>query len=166
MRNWFLISMMLIGFVVNAQVDSSAPYKRFPTLPPLEILLGDSTTKYTKNQVPKDKPVLLMLFSPDCHHCQQTAEEMNAHKTELQNIQIVLATLHPLWQMNDFVKKYALDQHQNVVIGKDIYYILPSWYNIKHLPYMAMYNKKGSLISVFEGGLSIPKVLQIFKDNH
>ena len=166
MKKWVTV-LFLLGFVFvsNAQVDSSAPYKRFPTLPPLQMLLGDSTSKYTKDNIPKDKQVLFMLFSPDCSHCQHTAEEMNKHKEDLKNIHIVLATLHPLWQMNDFVKKYGLDQFNNVVIGKDIYYIMPSFYNIKSLPYMAMYNKKGNLISVFEGSLSIPKVLQIFNEN-
>ncbi|HEX2606745.1 MAG TPA: thioredoxin [Flavisolibacter sp.] len=154
---------VLIG---QAQVDTTTPpYKKFPTLPPVQILLGDSTTKFTKESIAKGKPVLFMVFSPDCSHCQHEAEELVAHRDEMKDIQIVMITLHPLWQMNEFVKNYKLDQLKNVVVGKDVYYIMPSFYNIGNLPFLAMYNKNGGLISVFEGSLGISKVIDLFKQN-
>src|SRR5687768_13743286 len=67
-----------------SQVDSTTPaFRKYPTFPPLQLLLGDSATKYTKEDLPKKKPVLIMLFSPECSHCQHTAEEMVKHKEEL-----------------------------------------------------------------------------------
>ena len=153
----------LMGFAQAEPLEP--PYKRFPTVPPLQILLGDSVTKYTKENLPKKKPVFIMLFSPDCTHCQHTAEEMIKHKEELKDIHIVMATMHSITQMNEFVQKYGLNQIPNLVVGKDVYYILSGFYNIKNLPYMAFYNKKGNLISGMEGGLPIPKVLQIFNQH-
>ena len=164
----FLIAFCLsIGCLSSfAQTDSlAAPYKRFPTLPPLQLLLGDSTTKYTKDNIPAKKPVLIMLFSPECSHCQHTAEEIIKYKEELKNIQIIMATLHPLWQMNAFMRDYKLDELTNVVAGKDIYYLLPPFYGITSLPYLAMYNKKGTLIMGFEGSMPIQKVIDTFKAN-
>lgn len=149
-----------------AQTDSiQPPFKRFPTVPPIQLLLGDSTTKYTKANIPSKKPVLIMLFSPECSHCQHTAEEMIKYKDDLKDIQIIMATLHPLWQMNAFIKDYKLSELKNLVAGKDIYYILPPFYGISSLPYLAMYNKKGSLIMGFEGSMPIQKVLQVFKEH-
>ncbi|MCW3073759.1 MAG: hypothetical protein JWP69_828 [Flaviaesturariibacter sp.] len=154
------------SLAVCAQVDTiQPPYKRFPTLPPIQLLLGDSATKYTKDAIPKSKPVLVMLFSPDCVHCQQTAEEMMLHKEELKNIHIVMSTMHSLADMNSYVKKYRLAELKNVVAGKDMYYLLPPFYSVRYLPFMAFYNKSGELISVIEGGLSIPKVIELFKAN-
>lgn len=106
-----------------------------------------------------------MLFSPDCTHCQHTAEDMVKHKEELKDIQIVMATMQPFEDMKPFAIKYRLDQMPNVVIGKDIYYIIAPFYGVRSLPFMAFYNKNGKLISVFEGGLSIPKVVELFKAN-
>ena len=83
MKKWFFaLALICFAFNMQAQVADTAlaPYKRYPTLPPLQILLGDSTTKYTKEDLPRKKPVLFMLFSPDCSHCQHTAEEMLAKK--------------------------------------------------------------------------------------
>jgi thioredoxin-related protein len=161
-----ILSILLLGSIVaNAQTDAAPPYKRFPTLPPLQLLLGDSITKYKKENIPSKKPVLIMLFSPDCNHCQHTAEEMYKNREQLKDIQIVMATLLSLSEMNSFMKKYKLDQMKNVVAGKDLYFILPPFYAIKNFPYMAMYNKKGDLILGFEGSMPIEKVIKTFKDN-
>ena len=147
-----------------AQTDTTQPpYKRFPTVPPFQILLGDSTTLYTKASLPRAKPVLLMLFSPDCSHCQHAAQEIVAHKDELKNIQIVMATLRSISQMNAFAETYGLKALPNVVLGKDVYYILPSFYGVRNLPYMAFYKKNGDLIKTFEGGLPIKNVIELFE---
>lgn len=163
--NCFFASLVsFISLSVFAQAETVVPpYKRFPTLPPIQILLGDSTTKYTKKDLPKRKPILFMLFSPDCSHCQHTAEEMVAHKAELEGIHIVMTTLQPLWQMNVFVKKYGLKSLPNVVVGKDMYYFMPSFYNVKNFPYLAFYNKKGVLITGFEGSMSVGKIIKQFE---
>ena len=104
-----------------------------------------------------------MLFSPECSHCQHTAEELVQHKNELKDVQVVMATLHPLWQMNAFVEKYKLRGLPGVVVGKDVAYLLPSFYGIKNLPYMAFYDKKGALISTFEGGMPVKKAIALLK---
>ncbi|MEI6947242.1 thioredoxin fold domain-containing protein [Paraflavisolibacter sp. H34] len=160
------ILLLLLAFCQTAafaQADTTLPpYKRFPTLPPLQLYLGDSTTKYTKASIPGNKPVLIMLFSPDCSHCQHTAEEMLQYKEEIKNIHIVMATLHPIWMMNEFVQKYRLTELPNVVVGKDVHFILPPFYNVKSLPYLAFYNRKGALLMGHEGSMPLQKALGIF----
>lgn len=166
MKQLMILIFSFCVFQAGAQTNSiEAAYKRFPTLPPIQLLLGDSTTKFSKDDISKKKPVLVMLFSPECSHCQHTAEEMLKKKDEIKDIQIVMATMLGLTEMNEFVEKYKLNTLKNVVVGKDIYYLLPPFYDIKNLPFMAFYTKKGNLISVFEGAMPLDKVLQIFKEN-
>lgn len=153
----------LVGLAQSAPAEPA--YKRMPFIPAIDILLGDSATRYTKANIPKKTPVFIMLFSPDCSHCQQTAGEMITHKEELKDIHIIMATMHSLAEMNDFVQKYGLSQLPNLTVGKDVNYIFLGFYDVKHLPFMAFYNKKGALISATEGALPIPKVLEIFKAN-
>lgn len=156
---------MLLSAAGYAQADTiTAPYKRFPQIPQIQILLSDSTTKFTKAQLPPKKPVLFMLFSPECSHCQHETEELIAHKDELKDIQIVMVTLHPLWMMNEFIDHYKLKELPNVVVGRDIYYFFPSFYNIRNLPFLAMYDKKGNLITTFEGSMPIARVVETFKE--
>lgn len=157
----FLLAAALPGIAQQAPVQP--PYLRFPTLPPLQLLLGDSTTRYTRADIPKKKPVLVMLFSPECSHCQHTAEELVARKDALKDLHIIMATLHPVWQMNAFAEQYDLKQIRGLVIGRDFSYVLPSFYGIHNLPYLAFYNKKGGLITGFEGSMPLDKILQTFR---
>ena len=163
MKNLLLVVMLLVSMASFAQADTTKPvYQRFPTPPPFQIMLSDSSTIYTKSQLPKNKAVLFLIFSPECSHCQHETEELVKYKNDLKDIQIVMATLHPLTDMKAFIEHYKLKDMPNVIVGKDIYYLMPSFYNIHNLPYMAMYNKKGELIGGYEGSLSISKVLDIF----
>ena len=155
---------VIASVVLRAQSDTAqAPYQRFPTVPAFSLLTGDSTTFYKRESLPKGKPVLLMLFSPECSHCQHTAEEIVKHKDSLSNIQIVMATLHTISQMNAFAETYGLKAMPNVVLGKDVYYVLPSFYRIRNLPFMALYNAKGELIQTMEGSMPIENVIGLFK---
>ena len=169
MKNALLFFSFLF-FVLSsfAQSDTTKlpPYQRFPNLPPIQILLSDSSTMYTKAQIPNGKPVLFMIFSPDCSHCQHETEELIAHMDELKNVEIVMITYHPLSAMKDFIANYGLAKYSNIVVGKDVYYITTGFYDIHNIPYMAMYDKKGKLIEGFEGSLPIPKVVEILKDHN
>src|SRR6476661_3973454 len=108
-KHFAFIALLFVMLQASAQPDTArAPYLRFPGVAPFQILLGDSATMYNKSKLPSKKPVLLMVFSPDCSHCQHETEELVAKRKQLQNVQIVMITLHPLWMMNDFVKKYNL----------------------------------------------------------
>jgi thioredoxin-related protein len=166
LKRLMVFPVLLFTLLATAQADSLAPpYQRFPNVPSFRLLLGDSATYYTKESLPKRKPLLLMLFSPECSHCQHSAEEMVQNRQALKKIQIVLATLHPISQMNAFAETYGLKDLPNVVIGKDVHYLLPSFYGIHSLPNMAFYRNNGTLIRSIEGALPIEKVLTLFKEN-
>jgi thiol-disulfide isomerase/thioredoxin len=163
----FLIALLTVFTLAAGAQQGGEPtqpgYLRFPTLPPVQLLLGDSTTMFTKADFMKGKNVLLILFSPECEHCQHEAGELVKYKDSLKNVQVVMATIYPLWQMNEFVEKYKIKALPNVVMGKDIYYFMPSFYMIHNLPYMAFYDDKGKLITTFEGTLPLPRVLETFR---
>lgn len=167
MKNTLLFFISVFFFATGfAQTDSTLPpYKRFPSLPPIRILLSDSATLYTKAEIPAGKPVVFMIFSPDCSHCQDETQELKAYMNELKDVQIVMITFHPLWQMNDFISKYGLTAYKNIVVGKDISYMTMDFYGLRKIPYLALYNKKGNLIGGFEGSLPLPLLIELLKKN-
>ena len=84
MRLIFFV-LLVLPISLAAQSDSIAPaFKRFPTLPPFQLLLSDSTTVYTKAQLPSRKAVFFMVFSPECSHCQHAAEELHQFKKRIE----------------------------------------------------------------------------------
>ncbi len=162
-----LFSLALILFTADAMatVDTlpTAPYQRFPTVPPFKIMLPNNATYFTKDDLPKKKAVMMMVFSPDCEHCQHEIEEIIKRIDEFKQVQIVMATLLPIERVQAFYMKYDLKRFDNIVVGKDANYLLPGFYNVHNLPFLAFYNKKKDLISVFEGNLGVTKILAELK---
>lgn len=162
MKFSFFLLLTCFTYVVAAQQDTSLPaFKRYPVIPGLQLLTLDST-KFTKESIPKKKQVLLMLFSPDCDHCQHEAEQIVANKEALKNTQIVMASTFPLFRLKEFAEKYGLTKMENVAVTKDPYYLLVSFYAIRNFPYLALYNKKGGLIETFEGSVGIDRIMKAF----
>src|SRR5258705_7665229 len=153
-------SLILTVLIASAQTDSLQPaYLRFPTPPPVRLLLTDSITYFTKQNLNNKKAVMYMLFNPDCEHCQKETEEILDNISKFKNIQIIMATFMPFNMMKEFYEKYNLSLYNNIVVGNDVNYFLPTFYKFTSLPYLAFYNKKHELISVFEGSLGVPKIL-------
>ena len=104
-----------------------------------------------------------MLFSPDCEHCQHETEQLLKHIDEFEKIQIVMSTHLPFGMMKSFSDKNQLQRYKNIFIGQDLQFILPPFYGIHNLPFLALYDKKGKLLTTFEGSVSIEKILLAFK---
>lgn len=164
MKKIFVFAALLLSTCfLFAQSEPQQPaYKRFPTVPPFRLLMQDSTTVFTKDDLKKNKKTLIFLFSPDCHHCQQEAGELVKHKELFKDVQIIMAGTAPLYQLQNFYDTYHLSQLDNLVIGKDYQYILPSFFMMKNFPFMALYNRKKELITVFEGSYPIPQIIRAF----
>ena len=160
-----LLLFALLSLTSFAQQDSShlPPYKRFPTVPPFKLLRIDSTTYFTKNDLKKNEPVLIVLFNPDCDHCKHEIEQIIKDIDELKNVQIVLSTMMPFHLMKSFYENYELQRFDNITVGQDFQYILPSFYQIRFMPYLAMYDKRGNLLTTFEGTMKIEDLVNVFK---
>jgi len=158
-------SLVLASIISFGQKDSItlAPYQRFPTVPPFKLLKIDSSSYFTKNDLQKNKPVLIMLFNPDCEHCQHETEQIVKNIDQLKDIQIVMATVMPFSMMKSFYEKYGLQKFENINVGQDTKYTLPTFYQIRFLPYLAMYDKKGNLLTTFEGSMKIEDLVNTFK---
>ncbi|RYY87166.1 MAG: hypothetical protein EOO15_12640 [Chitinophagaceae bacterium] len=160
-----LLGLLLIGQTAVAQLaPDSLPYQRFPTLPPLQLLLGDSTTLFTKETLPKKKGTLIIYFSTGCHHCQTTTEQLLKNKDHLPDINIVMATFASISDMNSFRSRYGTDSLPNTFVGKDIHFLLPSFYGIANLPFMAYYNRKGDFVELLNGPMPVSMIMDRIRE--
>src|SRR4051812_25053793 len=84
-------------------------------IPAYRILTPDSVYKsYT--DLKRDKPVMIIYFSPDCGHCQHLMNELRPKMNELKKMQVVLIaftrTEYPyLKLLRDFKKDYNLAKY-------------------------------------------------------
>ena len=168
MKKRILFVIFLAATIISfAQQDTTAPlappYLRFPDLPPFKLLKVDSVTYFTKADVPKNKPVLLMIFDPNCDHCQHATEDILKNIESLKNIQVVMSTNASFEGLKDFYNRYELANYKNITVGLEVKYFLVPFYDVRNLPYLAMYDKKGKLITTHEGTIKIEAVIEAFK---
>jgi len=141
---------------------SEAPYLRFPTIPPFHLLKLDSSTYLTKEDVKKNRRTIIMFFSPDCDHCKHQTESILQDFSKFKDIEIVMATYQPFEELKEFNTHYRIFEHPNMKLGRDEKFFLPPFYKIKNLPYLALYDKKGNLVTTFEGTQKIDTILAAF----
>lgn len=159
---FFLLLFSSISALAQQQVE--AAYKRFPTIPPLKLLMTDSTTVFTNKDLKKNKPLFLIIFSPDCDHCKKETEELIAKIDSFKNIQIVMATFMTVDKIKPFYDHYKLNRFKNITVGYDMQHVLPTYYRIAYTPFLAFYDKDGKLIDGFQGNLPLTKVLEKFNN--
>ena len=83
-KSSLLFVLLMVLQLANAQSDSTkAPYLRFPSFPPVKLLLPDSVSYFSKNDLPKKSPVMLMLFNPQCEHCQHETEAITKNEERI-----------------------------------------------------------------------------------
>ena len=162
-RTLIALVLVVIGFAAKSQDGpQEAAYTRFPNIPPFELLQLDSITIFKKSDLPKKQPVLLMVFSPDCDHCQHQMQEILLDIQAFKDVQFVLATPEPFDKMKAFYEKYNLSKYPSIHVGRDVKYILPPFYRMRNLPFMALYNRRGDLITTFDGNASTTDLLKAF----
>jgi len=144
--------------------NAQAPFMRFPTIPPFHLLKLDSSTYLTKDDVKKNRRTIIMYFSPDCEHCKHQTEAILGDFSKFRDIEIVMATYQPFEEMKQFDSHYHITGHPNMLIGRDEKFVLPPFYKIRSLPYLALYDKKGKLITTFEGTQKADTILNAFKE--
>jgi len=155
--------MLLVSIAGFSQPDTGqAPYKRFPIIPPFKLLLADSSTVFSKTDIKKDRAVLMMIFSPDCSHCKDETAELMKRIEEFKDVEIIMATMHPVGAMRDFIKRFSLDKQPNITVGRDVSYTLVSFYDLKNLPFHALYGKGGKILASYEGTGDIQTFLEVF----
>jgi thioredoxin-related protein len=81
---------------------------------------------------------------------------------QFKDIQIVMATFQPFNEMKAFYTYFRIGDHTNIHMGRDEHYMLPPFFRMQSLPYLALYDKKGQLIAHFEGNQKIDTIMNAF----
>ncbi len=164
--SFIFILLPAIAFLQPSK-DTSAPYFKNNGYPDIKLLLTDSSTIFTKADLPKDKTVVLIFFSPDCEHCQHTVKEMIPKMDSLSNLFMVWngPSYLPLEQDRVFYNHYHLADYNNIVLGKEMSYFMPLHYRIEITPYAAVY-KNGKFFTEFRKGIELENLIAIANNTY
>lgn len=150
-----------MGKMGIAQTDSTYLYLRFPTVPPFSITKVSDSSKFTKDDLSKKKATIIIIFSPDCEHCQQETKELTAHIDLFKKVQIIMASPLEYIHLKKFYDEYKIADYPNIILGRDPTYFFGTFYHAHSLPAMFVYDKKGNFIKSFEGSVAIEKIAGI-----
>ncbi|MBK7884076.1 MAG: redoxin domain-containing protein [Chitinophagaceae bacterium] len=92
LKKIILLNILLGCNILYAQTDTVLLYKRFPAIPPFTLTKVPDSTKFSKADLQKRKATIIMIFSPDCEHCQHEVNELKANINLFKKIQIVMAS--------------------------------------------------------------------------
>lgn len=158
MKNYFLLWLMLLTASFAVGQDTPAVYKRFPSVPPFKIMRVADSTTFQKSDLKNKKATLMMIFSPDCDHCQHATRDLLANIDRYKKVQIVMAAYAPFDMVYKFYQDFGIAAHANITMGIDQGYFLNSFYSIKNFPSVFLYDKKGTLIKSFERIVDFKKI--------
>jgi thioredoxin-related protein len=134
------------------------------SIPPYHILTTDSVY-VTPANLKKNKPVMVIYFSPDCGHCQHLMYDLKPELKNLQDVQIVMITfVTQLKAIQVFKRDFGLAKYHNITIGTEGYTMLvQKYYQIKNTPYIAIYDHNGKLAKAYEKVPTIPVLMSTIK---
>ena len=158
LKHIFLLGVsFIIGIQAFSQSDTTAPiYIRYPEVPKFTIDKASDSTGFTRDDLKKHEPVVFMIFSPECEHCQHETEKLlaNIDKFKDKNVQIVMVTYLPYDSMAGFYKKYKIADYPEITMGRDGKFFFPVFFKVRNLPSFYVYDKKGKFIKSFEGSVN------------
>ena len=159
-----LIVFIITALFATAQKDTSAnSLSKFKAIPAFTVCTVPDSIAFTNKDLLKNKPLIIMFFSPDCEHCQKETKELLAYKEELKNIQILMVSPGSYSMIKQFYQEYALSTMPNIKLGNDLNYALGSIYQLRTFPSMFIYDQSGKLAKAFVGNIGVPAILDAVK---
>jgi hypothetical protein len=138
---------------------SSLTYSQQKKVPPFQIIQPNGKIFLATN-LPMGKPIVIIYFSPECEDCQQLTKELLNRINELKNASIAMITYLSKEKVKQFVSDYQLDKYSNIFIGtEEDSYFVSKYYQVGKLPFMALYNKYGDLIKIYNKEIDIEDLL-------
>ena len=151
----------LVGY---SQQDATATtLNNIQQIPSFKIFTAPDSTVITSEELKKNKPFILMFFSPDCDHCQKETKEILAYKEELKSLQILMVSPVALNLIKSFYEDYNIASMPNIHMGQDLNYAIGVKYQIRTFPSIYVYDATGKLAKAFVGNVGVPAILDAVK---
>lgn len=145
--------------LVIGQTNNSLMAAKQQDIPPFSINKAPDSSRFEKANLKKNKAVIIMVFSPDCDHCQVRVKEIMANNKLFKNIQIVMVSNLGYNYINRFYQEFKIAKYPNIIMGMDYQYKLGNFFTIPSVPAIFLYNKNGKFVKAFDRYVPIKKII-------
>lgn len=142
----------------NAATDKRPDYLSNPSIPDFTIYKAPDSTAFTNEDLKKKEATLLMIFSPECGHCQTETRELLKDINHFKNTQIVMITWLPYTEMISFYHDFKIAEHPQITIGWDKKDFFLPYYHVQSYPELVVYDKHGKYVKSFSGSINLEDV--------
>jgi hypothetical protein len=157
---FFLLSIYITAF---SQYDTTAPYLKTKILPTFSLLTTDSLV-FTQTVLKENRNIIIMLFNPECEHCQKQLELLLSLPEVAQSAELVLSSIETLEKNKIFYDKFRLGDYPFVHLGKDFKYFFGGYFQPATIPVLAFYNKKKEFVQINQGNTGKKTILKALKN--
>ena len=157
-----LLAFISITIITTAQSQTDFDIK-YQTIPSFNIHKIPDSSSYSNKNIQKNKPFIVMFFSPDCDHCQKELKELMVNKKQFKNIPILMLSPANYGEIKKFYKDFSVSKMPNITVAHDDNMTLSKLYQLRTFPTMFVYNRMGRLVKTFISNVSIPDILQAVK---
>jgi thiol-disulfide isomerase/thioredoxin len=158
----FIFPFLLISWSAFSQTNSSneniPAYMSNPNVPDFSLYKAPDSTAFTNEDIHKRKPTLIMIFSPECGHCQHITSLLIQNIEHFKNAQILMTTWLPYSEMMKFYKDYKIADYPQITMAWDKKVFFLTYYRVQSYPDLVVYNKKGKFIKSFSGDVKMKDV--------
>lgn len=133
-------------------------YKNLPEFPAFKLKDVNGEEFTTTKVLKKDKPTVIIYFSPTCSHCQHQTEDITGNIKIFKDVQFLMVTSYPPEDYKTFLETYAIAKFGNITFGYDPEFRLGGFLDLESLPGVFIYDGKGQLKNHYETNLKPQKL--------
>ena len=148
-----------MSLFAQENIDPNAPFLKDKNIPKFTLNLTTGKS-FSNTQIPKTKYTCIIIFSPDCSHCQDEATELTKNADKFKSVFFIWNSYKEMADIKAFATKYGLDKQSNVVVGRDPEFSIPVFFRPRMTPFVALY-ANGQFLKVYEQGVKVPELLKI-----
>ncbi len=145
-------------------VDPNAPYMKDKHIPSFSITSVDGKEITNKDISNKYRYTCIIIFSPDCSHCEHEATELDKNTDKFKNVLFIWDSYRDMDAIKKFANKYNLAGQPNVIIGRDAAFTIPTFFRPRMTPFVALYDK-GNIVRVWDQGVEPNELMKIIQGN-
>jgi thioredoxin-related protein len=107
-----------------------------------------------------NEKMVLVLFQPDCDHCQAEAKQIKARLDAFKDYQLYFISSQPIEVINQFAKDYQLSGKNNVHFGWTSVESVLNNFGAISAPSIYIYTQEGKLVESFDGQVDVEMVIR------
>lgn len=155
--------LLCLPTLLKAQTNTNsttniAPFKQYGIITPAPLTLYSGQT-FSKNDLPKNRPVLVFVFSVECDHCAHMTQEILKNIDKFKNTTLLMITPFKLERMKPWYDEYHIGNYKNIIMAVEPTRQVMSYYDLYNFPGIYIYDKKHKLVANYEGTVKLDTLL-------